>query len=137
MQEVDELMTESWRQTLEANKRFKLDDLHAMGDLMCGSSNYRQLVPAGPAILYNNRTITLSIFPHETYWAVVLCKLNCFLLEDLSMFQVNIEGTPMFSSLGTKHLIKEELLTCRQLADALTSFQGVGRFTTVEHIKVS
>lgn len=57
-------MIESWRQTLEADNGFKLDDLgdaflHVIGDLVCGSFNYKQLVPVGSAILCNNRTIAL------------------------------------------------------------------------------
>lgn len=141
MQEVNEVVIEGWRLILEADTGFKLDDLgdaflHAIGDLVCGSSNYRQLSPATSVVLYNNRTVAVSIFPHETYWAVVLCKWNCFLVEDLGMFNVKIEGTPLFSSPGTKHVIKDELLSCRELADALTSFQGAEKFTAVDHIKV-
>lgn len=51
------------------------------------------------------------------------------------MFNVNIMGTPLFSSPGNKHVIKDELFSCPELTDALTSFQGAGRFAAVEHIK--
>ena len=56
----------------------KFDDLgnallHALDEILCGSSNYRPLIPATPT-LHVNRSVILTILPDHIYWLVLQCK---------------------------------------------------------------
>ena len=76
----DNELKEHWKNIFEMSdnaKSVKFDDLgdallHACSEIMCGSSNYRQLVPS-PLTLHNNRTVAISIFPDVSYFVVCNC----------------------------------------------------------------
>lgn len=76
---VDPTLQEAWR---SAGPGVKLDDLgdavlHSLRDLLCGGSNYRQLLPANSA-LQTNRTVVVAVQPDMAYWAVLLVTWNRF-----------------------------------------------------------
>jgi len=67
-----------WRERLRDDSRVKLDDvggalLHALDEVLCGSTNFKQLVPAVPSV-HVNRTIGVVVFPSTTYWVALQCK---------------------------------------------------------------
>jgi len=58
----------------------KFDDLgnallHALDEILGGSSNYRPLTPATPT-LHVNRSVILTILPDHIYWLVLQCIAN-------------------------------------------------------------
>jgi len=66
----------------------KLDDLgdallHALNELLCGGSNYRQLVPASSS-LQCNRSVVVAVHPNMTYWAALHVTWNKYELLDLA-----------------------------------------------------
>jgi len=83
VREVQEL----WLDRLERNPKVKLDDvgdatLHALQDILCGGSNYRQLVPSN-VTLHCNRTVVIAVCPDYTYWCVIYCTWNMFTVENI------------------------------------------------------
>jgi hypothetical protein len=87
---IDTEFQQTWKAILSTNPKVKLDDvgdalLHSLNDLLCGGSNYLHLVP--PVLsLYNNRTVILAVYPLESYWAVLNCTWNTFLLENFGKY---------------------------------------------------
>jgi hypothetical protein len=117
--------------------KLKLDDLgdallHALNELLCGSTNYRQLVPDTPSV-HNNRTVVLAILPHVAYWAAVHCTWNRFELEDFGTYESKLKGK-YFKSLDVQQRIIDNLDP--QLSTALTDFSGKQVFASVTDIKI-
>ena len=82
VREVQEL----WLDRMERNPKVKLDDvgdatLHALQDILCGGSNYRQLVPSN-VTLHCNRTVVIAVCPNYTYWSAIYCTWNMFTVEN-------------------------------------------------------
>jgi len=72
---VEEDMQHYWRAQMVSNPKLKLDDardalLHAHDELLCGSTNFKQLVPAAPSV-HVNRTVAFSVFPDTSMCRVV------------------------------------------------------------------
>jgi len=56
---VDNKVQQDWRDKLTSNPSVKIDDvgdalLHALDELLCGSTNFKQLVPAAPSVHVNS-----------------------------------------------------------------------------------
>jgi len=135
--EVCRYLQEDWSNRDEA-RREKLDDLgdallHALNEILCGSSNYRQLIPATPA-LHVNRTIVLRLTLSRTYWVVLQCTWNLFTLEGMGEFELAFDGKQKYKSPETVQCIRESLVA--NLQEALMAFTNSGVFSEVEHIKV-
>ena len=76
--QVNELVKEYYISQLNENTSVKLDDLgdallHALKDIVCGSSNYKQALPKTVS-LYDNRTVGIMIYPDKIYWVVIACS---------------------------------------------------------------
>jgi len=57
-------MREYWCAQITSNPKLKLDDagdalLHALDELLCGNTNFKQLVPTCPSV-HGNRTLAIS-----------------------------------------------------------------------------
>ena len=57
----------------------KLDDVgdalhHALDEVLCGSSQFKQLVP--DSSFHINRTVAIAVFPDTTYWVVLSAVLK-------------------------------------------------------------
>jgi hypothetical protein len=81
---------------LQSHPRMKLDDygdalLHALNGLLCGSSNYQQLLPTSP-ILHNNRSIILTILPSEAYFVSLNCSWEKLIIEDIQKCPMVLSG---------------------------------------------
>ena len=104
---------------------------------LCGSTNFKQLVPTTPS-LHSNRSVALLILPQITYWVVLNCTWNRFKLEDFDIYDSLLEDR-IFSSIETEEIITKA--DARQLKVALTQPSGIGAdgkvvYTEVEHIKI-
>ena len=135
--EVCRHLQEDWSNR-DAARREKLDDLgdallHALNEILCGSSNYRQLIPATPA-LHVNRTIVLRLTPRRTYWVVLQCTWNQFTLEGMGDFELPFDGKQKYKSPETVQCIRERLVA--NLKEAMMAFTNSEVFSEVEHIKV-
>jgi len=64
--EIDERVQERWMLRIEnSQSKVKLDDvgdsmLHALNPILCGSGNFRQLVPASSSV-NNNRSVAIAV----------------------------------------------------------------------------
>jgi hypothetical protein len=127
---------------LAGNDKTKLDDLgdaflHAVNELLCGGSNFKQLVPATPSI-HSNRTVAVAVLPHVAYWIVLNCTWNRFRLEDIGMYDTYLQES-LYSSEGTKDAILRKMEADLKLA--LTEPDGVDadgsvKYTAVDNIKM-
>jgi hypothetical protein len=162
LQEVDEEYVEMWEnrfsdsdlaidnyeirlangQVSENERRpdpIKLDDLgdallHALQEIVCGSSNYRQLIPS-PSVLHNNRTVALSFFPDQSYFVVCYVTWNSVVVENIGTFCTGLDGDNVYYKSDAAASTIEESLPS-ELRTALTEMNGDGLYTGVDHIKV-
>ena len=136
--EVDSDVQNDWRNRIsQLGSRAKLDDcgdalLHSLSEVLCGSSQYRQLVPASSPVT-NNRTVVLAVLPHMTYWIVLNCNFNLFVLEDLGTYKSGLEGK-FFRCAEVEKLIVDGLSD--SLRVALTDFSGNSIFQPVSDLKI-
>jgi len=115
----------------------KLDDvgdalLHALDEVLCGSTNYKQLVPAVPSVRVN-RTVGIVVFPSTTYWVVVQSTWNTFVFENFGWFNSHLEGMYYKSTVES---IVRNVSKDTDLVAALCNFNGGGIYDMVSHIKV-
>jgi len=84
-----------WRAQIASNSKVKLDAgdalLHALDERLCGSSNFKQLVPAAPSV-HVNRTVAVAVFPDTTYWVVLNCRCNTFAFENYGFFNSTLRN---------------------------------------------
>jgi len=136
---VDATVQETWMDRIESvPNRLKLDDLgdallHALNELLCGGSNYKQLVP-GNSALHSNRTVVVSVLRDMTHWAVLHCTWNMFELENFGAYPMDIGRDMTLDSASTVNLIKSMLDP--ELQTALTDMTGGDLYSPVEHIKI-
>jgi RecA/RadA recombinase len=72
--------------------------LHAIDEVVCQVSNYRQLIPADP-VLQNNRTIIVHYLREKVYWVIITCYFNKFVLEDLGHYETHFTTATIFKML--------------------------------------
>ena len=135
--DIEASVQDAWKAKLNCGTKPKLDDvgdglLHALNELLCGSSNFRQLVPASSSVS-NNRSVVIAVLPHATYWIAVNCQFNMFVLEDMGVYRSNLEGTFFRSDEVVKRVISK---LSKSLRTALTDFGGDGVFEPVDDIKI-
>jgi len=88
--DIDVSVQDYWKAKIaNSKKKLKLDDvgdalLHSLNELLTFSSNFRQLVPSS-SCRNNNRSIVIAVLPHTTYWIVMNCQFNLFVLEDMEI----------------------------------------------------
>jgi len=58
--------------------------LHALNEILCGSSNYTPLIPSNPS-LHVNRSVIVTVMPDEVFWVVMQCTWNVFVLENMGV----------------------------------------------------
>jgi len=136
---VHERVQNSWSQAIASDRNVKLDDagdslLHALDELLCGSSNFRQLVPAAPSV-HVNRTVSIAVFPANTYWIVLNCRWNTFVVENFGSFSSGLCNC-FYKDASTVDKIKENVAKCTEIWSALSEFDGSVRYEAVDHIKV-
>jgi len=134
---VSSSFQETWQSLIAQDPNIKLDDLgdallHALTDVLCSGSKYRQLVPSSVS-LHNNRTVVVTITRDYTYWAVIHCTWNTFELEDVG-YSVTMLRSKFFKSQLTVEDIKQTLL--QHLQTAMTDPSGADTYRPVEVIRM-
>jgi len=133
--EVSESVQLHWRQ--QRSEFAKFDDLgdallHALDEILCGSSNYRPLVPSTPS-LHTNRSIVLTVQRSTLYWVVIQCTWNVFTIENLGVSKLRFPATQKFASREAVELIMHHLNG--DLRQPMTTMSGSDIYSAVEHIK--
>jgi len=128
-----------WRERLRQDSKVKLDDvgdalLHALNEVLCGSTNFKQLVPAVPSV-HVNRTIGIAVFPSTTYWVVLQSNWNLFVFENFGWFDSNLYGR-FYKDESTVLHIMDCVNRQTELRAALDNFNGNATYGLVSHIKV-
>ena len=129
-------LQQTWQRLIAHDPKVKLDDLgdallHALGDVLCGATKYRQLVPSSIS-LHNNRTVVVTVCRDYTYWAVIHCTWNTFELEDIG-FDFTTLSSLYFKSQQTVADIKQTLLS--HLQTAMTDPAGGDLYRPVDVIQ--
>jgi len=106
--------------------------LHSLNEILCGGSNYKQLVPASCS-LHSNRTVVITVTPSVTYWIVIHCLWNVFELEDFGQFESHLDDK-FYRSQEVINQIKNNLDP--SLKTALTDMTGSDLYHEVDHIKM-
>ena len=144
--QVHELIKEYYFSQLNENTYVKLDDLgdallHALKDIVCGSSNYKQVLPKTVS-LYDNRTVGIMIYPDKIYWVVIACSWNSYICEAIGAFEWRSfnDNDKYLDDKFVDRIIAGICNTNYQcsveLKLALTSQTGQDIFTPTNHIKV-
>jgi len=136
---VDRKVQGYWREKMASDPSLKLDDvgdalLHALDELLCGSTNFKQLVPAAPSV-HVNRTVALAVFPCTTFFVVLNCRWNTFVWENFGYFSSRLQNS-FFKAACVVDIIKSNMIDCSELWFPLSRFEGNGEYEAVDHIKV-
>jgi len=135
---VNEAVQLHWRDMEAKWTVRKFDDvgdalLHALNEILCGSSNYRPLVPSTPS-LHVNRSVVLTVLPSKIYWVVLQCTWNVFTLESIGVSDSHFPKNQTYASRDTVDLITSHLDA--SLRQALVELNATDLYTGVEHIKI-
>jgi hypothetical protein len=135
---VDAELQKYWKKLEETRKVKKFDDLgdallHALNELLCGTSNYRPLIPSMPS-LHINRSVVIAIMPQYTFWVVLQCNWNVFTLENLGYYQTRLSVSQKYHSMENVQLIKNDLDP--SLRRALTMHSASDGYSDVELIRI-
>jgi len=134
---VDSAFQAEWRAKIADDPSFKLDDLgdallHALNDIVCPMSQYRQMVPPNSA-LQSNRSVIISVQLDQTYFAVLHVTYNLTQLENFGVYPSDVCGR-FFKDQSTVEAIKRTLDP--ELSIALKDVTGSNLYRPVDHIKV-
>jgi hypothetical protein len=130
---IDDELQQLYRQRADIHKYDDLGDalLHALKPILCGGSNYRQLVPKS-ITTNSNRTVVLTILPTTVYWAVTKCSWNVFEIEEVGFVDITLENLTYSSEVALmriRHTLSKIV--------AITEFSGKDSFcSSTNFIKV-
>ena len=143
---VDETVKQYYAFQFDNNATMKLDDLgdatlHALRDIVCGSSGYKQALPKITS-LYDNRTVVITLFPDKIYWVALSCSWNSFICEALGVYDWrSINNKELYLDKDEKFI--DSIVTsiyenpsATHLKLALTSMNGENVYTPTNHLKV-
>jgi hypothetical protein len=136
--DVNDHLQRVWQQRIAGKQITKFDDLgdaflHAVDELLCGTSSYRPLIPSMPS-LHINRTVVLAVFPRNIYWIVLRCAWNLFTVENLGVSPSYLQPQHTFRLPDTRNFVKNQLDPSLQAA--LVDMSPSELYTGVEQIKI-
>jgi len=131
---IDPDVQKRWKQDKSVNKFDDLGDslLHALNEILCGSSNYRQLIPSTPA-LHNNRIVVLQVMPTNVYYVVLHCSWNVVTIEYFGAYDIALTSTK-FQHQSTIDLVRTSFTG--HLLSALTVHSATGPFLETAEIQI-
>jgi hypothetical protein len=131
---IDPDVQKRWQKDASVTKFDDLGDslLHALNDILCGSSNYRQLITSTPA-LHASRTIILQVMPTHVYFVILHCSWNVVTIEYFGTYDITLSSTT-YQHQSTIDLIRTSFNG--QLLAALTVHSATGPFVEVEEIQI-
>jgi hypothetical protein len=127
-----------WKSKIEASRsRLRLHDLgdaflHALNEIVCPVSNYRQLIPAD-AVLKNNRSTLLYFLFDRVYWVTVSCYFNKFVLEAMGSYVPFYDRGFYLKGLNLDHIVKD---FPQELKTAISCHDGGGIYPPVDSLRV-
>jgi len=131
---IDPDVQKRWQDDQSVRKFDDLGDalLHALNDLLCGSSNYRQLIPPTPA-LHTSRSVVLEVMPSNVYYVVLQCSWNVVTIEYFGTYTIDLTSTT-YRHQSTIDLIRRSFTG--HLLAALTVHSGNDTFVDVGQINI-
>jgi len=131
---IDANVQKRWQNEKSVTKFDDLGDslLHALNDILCGSSNYRQLIPSTPAV-HTSRTVILEVMPSQVYYVVLHCCWNVVTIEYFGMYEICLASTT-YQDQSTINLIRTSFTG--QLVAALTVHSASRPFSEVAEIQI-
>ena len=143
---VNEHVKEYYVSQFNENISVKLDDLgdallHALKDIVCGSSSYKQVLPKTVS-LYDNRTVGIMIYPDKIYWVAIACSWNSYICEAIGAFDwrsINSNDKYLDDNFVDRiiaGICNTNVKSSVELELALTSKTGENVFIPTNHIKV-
>jgi len=131
---IDADVQNRWRHQKSVTKFDDLGDslLHALNDILCGSSNFRQLLPSTHA-LHTKRCIILQIMPTQVFYVVLHCSWNVVTIEYFGAYDVDLTSMK-FNDHSTTDAIRTSFNG--QLLGALTHHSANGAFLEVAEIQI-
>jgi hypothetical protein len=144
--DVEPHLQEYYRARLNDNTLNKLDDLgdsflHAIHDILCSSSNYKQATPKVVS-LYENRTVVISLLANAVYWVVLSCTWNSCICEGLGAEMLSFHNehnyylADKFTNKIVEYVTNTQDPCSMQLRTALTNMHGDAVFLPTSSIKV-
>jgi len=131
---IDPDVQRRWQDDKSVRKFDDLGDslLHALNDILCGSSNYRQLIPSTPA-LHTSRSVILQIMPTQVYYVVLHCCWNVVTIEYFGTYTIGLTSTT-YQHQSTIDLIRSSFTG--HLLTALTVHSATDTFVEVAEINI-
>ena len=131
---IDTDVQKRWQKNKSVTKFDDLGDslLHALNDILCGSSNYRQLIPPTSA-LHTNRTIVLQVMPSQVYYVVLNCSWNVVTIEYFGTYDIALASTT-YKDQSTIDLIRSSFTG--PLLAALTVHSATGPLLETAEIQI-
>jgi len=131
---IDAEIQKRWRNDKSVTKFDDLGDslLHALNDILCGSSRYRQLIPSTHA-LHTNRTVVLQIMPAQVFYVVLHCSWNVVTIEYFDTYDITLPSTT-YQHQSTIDVIRQSF--SGNLLTALTVHCATGPFLEVADIQI-
>jgi hypothetical protein len=131
---IDPEVQNRWRDDQSVKKFDDLGDslLHALNDLLCGSSNYRQLIPPTPAV-HSSRSVVIEVMPSHVYYVVLHCCWNVVTIEYFGTYTIGLTSTK-YQDQSTIDLIRTSFTG--HLLAAVTVHSGAGTFVDVAEINI-
>jgi hypothetical protein len=131
---IDTEVQKRWQNNKSVTKFDDLGDslLHALNDILCGSSNYRQLIPSTPA-LHTNRILVLQVMPSQVYYVVLNCSWNVVAIEYIGIYDITF-ASAKYQDQSNIDLIQRSFTG--HLLSALTVHSATGPFVEVPEIQV-
>jgi len=131
---IDPVVQNRWQNENSVTKFDDLGDslLHALNDILCGSSNYRQLIPSTPG-LHTTRYVVLQVMPTHVFYVVLHCSWNVVTIDYFDTYEINL-ASAIYHDQSTIDLIRHSFTG--NLLTALTVHCASGLFLEVEHIQI-
>jgi hypothetical protein len=126
-----------WQNKLKADPNLRVHDLgdaflHAIDEIVCKVSNYRQLIASDP-VLKNNRSTILYFLLEQVFWVTVSCYFNKFILEDMGSYKPNYNKMTYFKEMEFSRVFKN-WPDCMKLA--ISSHDCGNIFPQVDTIRI-
>jgi hypothetical protein len=130
------LQTE-WKRRLTADPNCRVHDLgdaflHALDEIVCKMTNYRQLMSTDP-VLNNNRSTILYFMMDQVYWVTVSCYFNKFVLEDIGSCKPNYERRTYLKEMNFDRVIRN---FPDHLKLAMSAHDGAKLFPPVDCLRI-
>jgi len=136
---MSDTLPRHWKELNASHTVTKFDDLgnallHALDEVLCGSSNYRPLI-TGSTALHANHSVILTILPDHIYRLVLQCTWNAFTMVNMGLSDSHLYTHQKYSGRDTAEFINNNL--DKSLWETLMQFTASKLNAEVKVIKVT